>query len=130
MEKFWDILLGLWFHVYMDNNLLTYVKESKLGSSQVWWLSELVLFNIFIKYWTGHSNRATDALGHCPFNPSCEIESESETDSDKVEVISYSSVCEAVDQCLNSTKIPKDLKQEAQNIHCAVQSIVEEEDKD
>ena len=39
-------------------------------------------------------------------------------------------VCEAVDQCLNSSKIPKDLKQEAQGISCAVQSIVEEEDKE
>ena len=54
----------------------------------------------------------------------------SETDSDEVEVISYSSVCEALDQCLNSTKLPHDLKQEAHNISCAVQSIIEEEDKD
>ena len=38
-------------------------------------------------------------------------------------------VCEAVDLCLNSTKIPKDLKQEAWNITCAVESTVEEEDK-
>ena len=34
-------------------------------------------------------------------------------------------VCEAVDLCLNSTKMPKDLKQEVQNISCA---ILEEED--
>ena len=38
---------------------------------------------------------------------------------------SYSSVCEAVDLCLNSTKIPKDLKQGVQNVSCA---IMEEED--
>ena len=37
-------------------------------------------------------------------------------DSDEVEVISYSSVCEALDLCHNSTKIHKDLKQQAQNI--------------
>ena len=43
----------------------------------------------------------------------------------KCEVISYSSVCEAVDLCLNSTKIPKDLKQGVQDISCA---IMEEED--
>ena len=47
-----------------------------------------------------------------------------------MEVISYSSVCEALDQCLNRSKIPKDLKQEAQDISCVVQSIVEEEDKE
>ena len=40
-EKFWDYLLGLQFQVYMDNNLLAYVQESKLGASQMRWLSEL-----------------------------------------------------------------------------------------
>ena len=34
-----------------------------------------------------------------------------------------------MDQCLNGSKIPEDLKQEAQEISCAVQSIVEEENK-
>ena len=34
-EKFHDYLLGSWFQVYMDNNLLTYVQESKLGASQI-----------------------------------------------------------------------------------------------
>ena len=38
-------------------------------------------------------------------------------------------VCEALDQCLNGSKIPEVLKQEAQDISCAVQSIVEEKDK-
>ena len=38
-------------------------------------------------------------------------------------------VCEALDQCLNGSKIPEVLKQEVQDISCAVQSIVEEEDK-
>ena len=38
-------------------------------------------------------------------------------------------VCEALDQCLNGSKIPEVLKQEAQDISCAVQTIVEEEDK-
>ena len=47
----------------------------------------------------------------------------------EVETIPYSSVCEALDQCLNGSKIPEVLKQEAQDISCVVQSIVEEEDK-
>ena len=139
-EKFWDYLLGSQFQVYMDNNLLAYIQESKLGASQIRWLSELALFDFTIKYQTGHSNRAADALSHCPFNPSCDVDAES-TDSDEVEVISYSAtcnevetipysvVCEALDQCLNGSKIPEVLKQEAQDISCAVQSIVEEEDK-
>ena len=98
------------------------------------------MFNFTIKYQKDHSNRAADTLSHCPFNPSCNFESES-IDSDEVEVISYSAtcdgvetipyllVCEALDQCLNGSKFPEVLKQEAQEISCAVQSIVEEEDK-
>ena len=56
--------------------------------------------------------------------------SESEADSDEVKVISWSLVSEAVDLCLNSTKILEDLKQEAHDISCAVQPIIEEEGKD
>ena len=48
---------------------------------------------------------------------------------DGVETIPYSSVCEALDQCLNGSKIAEVLKQEAQEISCVVQSIVEEEYK-
>ena len=107
-EKFRDYLLGLQFQVYTDNNLLAYVMESKLGASQIQWLSELALFDFVIKYQTGQSNRATDALSHHPFNPTCdESFSETEADSDECEVISYSSIHEAVDLCLNSTKIPQ-----------------------
>ena len=139
-EKFQDYLLGSRFQVYTDNNPLAYIQESKLGASQIRWLSELALFDFAIKYQTGHSNRATDALSRRPFNPSCDFETES-TDSDEVEVISYSAtsnevetipysvVCEALDQCLNGSKIPEVLKQEAQDISRAVQTIVEEEDK-
>ena len=100
--------------------------ESKLGASQIWWLSELALFDFVIKYQTGRSNRAADALSRHPFNPSCDDSfTECEANSDECEVISYSSVCEAVDLCLNSTKIPEDLKQGVQDISCA---ILEEED--
>ena len=88
------------------------------------------MFDFVIKYQTGHSNSTADALSHCPFNPSCDHESKSKADSDEVEVISYSLVCEAGYLCFNSTKIPEDLKQEAQNISCAVQSTIEEEDKE
>ena len=126
MEKFRDYLLGLQFQVYMDNNPLAYVMESKLGASQIQCLSQLALFNFVIKYQTGRSNRATDALSHHPFNPTCDDSfSESKANSDECEVISYSLVCEAVDLCLNSTKIPEDLKQGVQDVSCAIR---EEED--
>ena len=88
--------MGLQFQVYMDNNQLTYFQESKQDASQIQWLSELALFNFIIKYQTGHSNRATDALSCYPFNASCDFKSQS--DRDEVEVISCSSFCEAIDQ--------------------------------
>ena len=60
-------------------------------------------------------------LSHHPFNPSCDDSfTDSEANSKECEVISYSLVCEAVDLWLNSTKIPEDLKQEVQNISCAI----------
>ena len=139
-EKFQNYLLGSQFQVYTDNNPLTYVLERKLGASKIQWLSELALFDFTIKYQTGHSNRATDALSHHPFNPSCNFKSDT-TDSYEVEVISYSAtcdgvetipyslVCETLDQCLNGSKITEVLKQEAQEISSAVQSMVEEENK-
>ena len=50
MEKFHDYLLGSKFHVYTDNSPLAYVRESKLGASQIQWLSELALFDFTIHY--------------------------------------------------------------------------------
>ena len=49
-DKFKDYLLGSKFTVLMDNNPLCYVKTSKLGSSQIRWLSDLALFDFDIKY--------------------------------------------------------------------------------
>ena len=65
MEKFRDYLLGSKFTIYTDNNPLAYVKESKLGGS-IRWLSKLALFNFDIKYRSGKSNQAADALSHHP----------------------------------------------------------------
>ena len=50
MEKCCDYLLGSKFHVYMGNNPLAYVRESKLDASQIWWLSELALLDFTIHY--------------------------------------------------------------------------------
>ena len=52
----------------------------------------------------------------------------SDSDSDEVEVISYSSVCEVVDSYLDTAKIPDDLKKEALSKSCTVQLIIEEKD--
>ena len=115
MENFYDYLLGSKFHVYMDNSPLAYVRESKLGASQIWWLSELALFDFTIHYWTGRSNRAANALSRHPHTEE-EVNEERGSDCNEVEVISYSSVCEVVDEYLNTTKVPDDLKKEALSI--------------
>ena len=87
MEKFWDYFIGSQFQVYIDNNPLNYILDSKPGASQIQWLSELALFDFTIRYQTGCSNKATDALNCHPFNPSCDLVSE--MNSDEVEVIPY-----------------------------------------
>ena len=46
MENFHDYLLDSKFHVYIDNSPLAYVREGKLGASQIWWLNELALFDL------------------------------------------------------------------------------------
>ena len=61
-EKFKDYLIGSRFTVLTDNNLLTYVRTSRLGASQIRWLSDLALFDFEIKYRAGKSNQAADAL--------------------------------------------------------------------
>ena len=127
MEKFCDYLLGSKFHVYTDNSPLAYVRESKLGASQIWWLSELALFDFTIHYRTGRCNRAATALSRHPCTKEG-IDKERGSDCDEAEVISYSSACEVVDEYLNTTKVPDDLKKEAQSISHAIQLIMEEED--
>ena len=47
-EKLWVYLLGSKFTMYMDNNPLAYVRESKLRVAQIRWISELALFDFDI----------------------------------------------------------------------------------
>ena len=61
-EKFRDYLLGSKFTVHTDNNLLAHVQTSRVGASQIHWLSELALFDFNIIYRLGSTNKATDAL--------------------------------------------------------------------
>ena len=129
MEKFCDSLLGSKFHVYINNSPLAYVRESKIGASQIWWLSKLALFDFTIHYWTGGSNKAADALSRCPHLEE-EINRERGSDWNEVEVILHSSVCEVVNEYLNTTKVPDDLKREVLSIGCTIQPIIEEEDEE
>ena len=85
------------------------------------------MFDFTIHYRTGRSNRATDALSRHQHTDE-ERNQEKSSDCNEVEVILYSSVCEVVDEYLNTTKVPDDLKKEAQAVSCTIQPIVEEED--
>ena len=69
--------------MYMDNNPLAYARESKLGESQIWWLSELALFNFTIHYWTGRSSKAANALCRHPHNDE-DLKIERHSDCDEV----------------------------------------------
>ena len=59
-------MLGSKFTVFTDNNPLCYIKSSKLGATQIHWLSELALYDFDIVYRTRKSNLVTDALSHHP----------------------------------------------------------------
>ena len=90
-EKFRDYLIGSKFTVLTDNNPLTYVRTSQLGTSQISWPSDLALFDFNIKYRAGKSNQAADALSRQPANP--DSASESSDDEEEWEAISYEMVC-------------------------------------
>ena len=111
-EKFRDYLLVSKFTVYADNNPLAYVQTSKLGVSQIHWLSKLALFDFNIIYRSGKSNKAADTLSQHP-EPNCRLESDSDSDSDDPVVLSYATICD-IKLVLGDTKIPFNIKKKAQ----------------
>ena len=111
-EKFRDYLIGSKFTVLTDNNPLTYMRTSRLGMSQIQWLSDLALFDFDIKYRVGKSNQAADALSRQPANPNST--SESSDDEEEWEAISYEMVSQILDYHLDSSKIPCQVKHEVQ----------------
>ena len=121
-EKFRDNLIGSKFTVLMDNNPLTYVHTSHLGAAQICSLSNLALFNFDIRYRAGKSNQVVDALSWQPINP--ESSSESSDDEDEWETISYGTVCQIFHHHLDSTKIPFQVKYEAQSNTIDVETAV------
>ena len=110
-EKFRDYLLGSRFTVYTDNNPLAYVKESKLGAAQIRWLSKLALFDFDIKYRSGKSNQAADALSHHPMK---DIDILSDTESDGYKTILYDVMCDDLSEVIKGEKLPLDLKRAVQ----------------
>ena len=114
-EKFRDYLLGSKFTVYTDNNPLAYnIQTSKLGASQIRWLSKLALFNFIIIYRSGKTNQAADALSWHP-EPNCKLESDndSDNDSDDPVMLSYATICDIIKPVLGDTKIPFTIKEKS-----------------
>ena len=111
-EKFKDYLIGSRFTILTDNNLLTYIRTSRLGAAQIRWLSDLALFDFEIKYRAGKSNQVADALNRHSSNP--DSLSESSDDDEEWETVSYGMVCQIVDHHLESTKLPYHLHYEVQ----------------
>ena len=112
-KKFRDYLLGSEFTVYTNNNPLAYVQTSKLGASQIHWLSKLILFNFNIIYRSGKTNQAADALSQHP-EPNCKLESDSDSNSDDPVGLSYATICNTIKPVLGDTKIPFVIKKKAQ----------------
>ena len=110
-KKFRAYLLGSKFTVYTDNNPLAYVQASKLGASQIHWLSKLALFDFNIIYRSRKTNQAADTLSWHP-EPNCKLESDS--DSDDPVVLSYATICNSFELVLGNTKILFNIKKEAQ----------------
>ena len=108
-------MLGLKFTVYTDNNPLAYIQTSKLGASQICWLSELALFDFNIIYRSGKSNQAADALSRRP-EPNCKLESDYDSDNDSSDpvVLSYATICDIIKLVLGDTKIQLVIKKNAQ----------------
>ena len=107
-----------------DNNPLVYVKTSKLGAAQIRWLSELALYDFDIVYRTGRSNLVADALSRRP-----EVEGEnhnqtgSDNDDEEWQAISYSTICEELEEVLGGVKVGRALKERIQVIQSAEDDI-------
>ena len=116
MEKFRDYLLGSRFTVYTANNPLACIKGSKLGAAQIRWFSKLALFDFNIKYRTGRSNQAADALS-CHSKSSLDMSSDRGSE-EEYETISYEVISDDLTELTEGIKIPIELKKEIQrSIH-------------
>ena len=111
-KKFREYLLGSKFTVYTNNNPLAYVQTSKLGVSQIHWLSKFAIFDYNIIYRLGRTNKATDALSWHP-EPNCKLQSDSDTISGDPVMFSYATICNIIIKAiLGDTRIPFTIKKE------------------
>ena len=84
------------FNVYTENNPVAYVQTSKLGTSQICWLSELALFDFNIVHRLGRTIKATDSLSQHRVKLNCKLESESDTSSKDPVMLLYATICDII----------------------------------
>ena len=109
-KKFSNLLMGLKFSVYTDNNPLAYIQTSQLGVSQICWLSKLALFDFNILYRPDKTHKVADALSWHPVNPDCEMESVNDNNSKDPVMLLYATICDLIKLVLGDMKIPLVLK--------------------
>ena len=102
-DKFKDYLLSSKFTVFMDNNLLCYIKSSKLGAGQIHWLSKLALYDFDIICRIRKSNLIAGALSH-RLEVNKEVEKEATPESDEDEWIAVSYQVEDQGGCISSAE--------------------------
>ena len=96
--------------VYTNNIPLAYIQSSKLGASQIHWLSKLALFDFNMQYRLGKNNKAADALHQHPVDPDIEMESNSDNGNKDLVMLSYATICDIIKPVLKDTKIPYNIK--------------------
>ena len=102
------------------------MQTSKIGVSQICWLSEVALFDFNIVYRLGRTNKAADDLSQHPVESNCKLEIESDTDSKDPVVVSYATICDIIKPVLGDTKIPFVVKKEAQEISNTLKGEISE----
>ena len=107
MDNLRDYLLMSKFTMDTDNDPLPYIKDSKLGVAQIQWLSKLALCDFGIKYRTGKSNQAADAISHCPKSIS---DDSSDSDSEEYKTIWYVVICNYLSKIITGEKLLLDIK--------------------
>ena len=80
--------------LFLQTIILNDVHTSRLGASQIHWLSYLALFDFDIKYHAGKSNQAADAL--CQWPENSDSASESSDEEEEWETISYEMGCQTL----------------------------------
>ena len=98
------------FTVHTDNNPLAYIQNSRLGASQICWLSKLALFEFKIQYHLGKTNEAANALSQHPVKPEFEMKGNRNNNSEDPVMLSYATITDTIELVLKDTKVPYNIK--------------------